>query len=128
MHLWTALLPHIEAKVTQAPQAKSTGVLGELWKFLQMSSFCFMACDIAPEKMPSEKQGDSQVWCCCSERLVSYWARNAPTDLCQRETVLHKRSSGGSCYCKLVPSITSNTQAAFQNALYFCLYTSKCDC
>lgn len=79
MYLWTALLPHIEAKVTQAPQAKSTGVLGELWKFLQMSSFCFMACDISPEKMPSEKQGDSQVLLPCKAggllgQKCTYWS------------------------------------------------------
>lgn len=93
-----------------------------------MSSFYFMASEFAPEKMPSEKQGDSQVLCCCPARLVTFWARNAPADVCQRETVLHKRSSGGSCSYKLMLPTTSNTQAAFHNVLYFYLYRSKCDC
>lgn len=85
---------------------------------------------IAPKKMPQRSKGT--VSCCCPAKPVTYWgtgARNAPTKLGQWETVLPKRSSGGS---KLMPSTTkwctSNTHAVFHDAPYIYLYISKGDC
>lgn len=99
-------------------EAKSTSVLGESWDLPQNELIILYGLWELPQRRCSQRSKGT-VSCCCSARLVTYWARNAPTKLGQRETVLHKRSSGGSRYCKLVPSTTkwyiSNTHAAFHN-------------
>lgn len=118
IYLRTAPLPHTKGRVTQLSEAKSTSVLGESWELPQNELIILHCLWELPQRRCSQRSKGT-LSCCCPARLVTYWARNAPTKLGQRETVLHLRSSGGRCYCKLVPSTTkwyiSNTHAAFHN-------------
>lgn len=84
-----------------------------------MSLLYFMDC----ENCSTEDALREAVSCCCPARLVTYWARNAPSKLGQRETQRdHQVAIVTVSSC---PHPQNNVHAAFYNALYFYL---KRDC